>query len=250
MIQSTEVVFVIDRSGSMSHLRQAVVDGVNSFVKEVQKEPGQGYWTLITFDDYDSARGAGEGFPNIVYDRRPDAEVPEMKPEDYQPRGGTALVDAVCFAIHRTKERLSAIPADPGKRYKILFVIITDGQENASKEYTTAKMREMIAETTAKFDFQFLYLASNVDAFAETGKAGIVTSFNYAGMAGVVASGAVGSGMLSNSPALPWAHNAAGFHEAILSGAMGTRMYKADVGEFVPTAVPVQPQQEPAFSSK
>lgn len=178
----TEVVLVVDRSGSMSALRKGTVEGINNFIREVRETPGEGCWTLLFFDDHDSAKGANETFPQVILDRVPDAEVKDLTEEEYRPRGSTALIDAVCFAIQRTKERLSQAPADPAKEYKVLFVIVTDGHENASKEWTNAKMRELVAEAENKYKWSFMYLGANQDAFAESEKHGIATrAFHGAG---------------------------------------------------------------------
>jgi hypothetical protein len=173
MTRPTEVIIVLDRSGSMASIREAAVRGVNDFIAEVQKTPGEGFWTLLQFDDHDSARGAREAFPHVVFERVPDARVPRLEAQDFLPRGSTALVDAVCLTVQRTRERWLAAPEH--LRPRVMIVVMTDGQENASREYSSAKLRELTAAAQAEHGWSFVFLGANQDAFAESGKLGIHT---------------------------------------------------------------------------
>lgn len=173
MTRPTEVIIVLDRSGSMGSIREAAARGVNDFIEEVQRTPGEGFWTLLQFDDHDSARGAGEAFPHVVFDRVPDARVPRLEAQDFVPRGSTALVDAVCLTVIRARDRWLAVPEH--LRPRVMVVVMTDGQENASREYTSARLRELTAEAQSRHGWSFVFLGANQDAFAESGKLGIHT---------------------------------------------------------------------------
>jgi hypothetical protein len=169
----TEVIIVLDRSGSMASIREAAVRGVNDFINEVQRAPGEGFWTLLQFDDPDSARGAGEAFPHVVFDRVPDDRVPRLEPRDFVPPGTTALIDAVCLTVTRARERWLAVPEH--LRPRVMVVVMTDGQESACREFTNARLRELTAEAQSKHDWSFVFLGANQDAFAESDKLGIHT---------------------------------------------------------------------------
>lgn len=155
-----EIVCILDRSGSMSVLREATLQGYNRFIKDQQElNAGPGRVTLVLFDDeYE-----------IVYEDVPLDKVPELTEKDYYTRNTTALLDAVGKTISRVKER--HLTNRPGKT---LFFIITDGLENASKEYTQeGQIKGMVAECTDDLDWEFFYLGANVDAFHEAGALGI-----------------------------------------------------------------------------
>ncbi|MFO0842979.1 MAG: vWA domain-containing protein [Gemmataceae bacterium] len=200
MTRPTEVIIVLDRSGSMASIREAAVRGVNGFIDEVQKEPGEGYWTLVQFDDHDSARGAAEAFPHVVFDRVPDARVPRLEVHSFVPRGSTALNDAVCLTVTRARERWLTIPEH--LRPRVMVVVMTDGLENASRQFSGAQLRHLTAEVQAQHGWSFVFLGANQDAFAESAKLGIHTQahggvankINYtATVAGVAAGMAAGA---------------------------------------------------------
>ena len=220
-----DITVVLDNSGSMESLKQGVCDGFNEFVLKMRKTPGDNRWTMVMFDDPDSAKGAGEQFPNVVCENRSERSVPILiagsgavgsgdirETIGFKPRGNTALVDAVCLSIKRAEARTSGRE----DHTKMVMVVITDGQENRSQEYTSVQMREMIAAKQAK-DWQFIYLGANQDAFVEAGKYNMAGGQGYVG-AGNVASGAVGSGALS---AFGYAATTAGIAQAIASGMVG-----------------------------
>lgn len=218
------VVIILDRSGSMGSIREATVKGINQLIEDTQKIPGEGTWTLIQFDDHASAKGAGESFPHVVFEQVPDRRMPRLEVQSYLPRGGTALVDAVCASIERMKEKvLSSL--DPSKE-RVMLVIVTDGQENASREYTSERLRELTAECQSKYGWQFIYLGANQDEFAEAGKLGIVAPMNYPGMGGVY-----GSGAGFNFSSMPFTSTERGVRQAILSGSFAVRAWKADGNE-------------------
>ncbi len=154
-----DITVVMDRSGSMVAVREDAEGGLNSFIEEQKGKEGEAVFTLVQFDtEYE-----------FVHKAVPIKDVPKCT---LTPRGMTALLDAVGKAIAETGERLKAMDeADrPGL---VVFVIITDGQENSSKEYTKTQIKEMIDKQSGTFKWQFTYLGANQDAFAEAGGIGI-----------------------------------------------------------------------------
>jgi len=155
----TDITLVVDRSGSMQERRADAQGGVNAFIQKQAEEPGEALLTLVQFDtEYE-----------IVHSGTPIHKVPEYTLE---PRGATALLDAVGRAINETGNRLAAVEeADrPGL---VVFVITTDGLENSSREFTKAQIKEMIQHQQEKYDWHFTFLGANQDAFAEAGGLGI-----------------------------------------------------------------------------
>lgn len=153
----TEIIMVLDRSGSMSSCADDVVGGFNSFIEEQKQGEGEAYVTLAQFDtQYE-----------MVYEAVP---VTEVKPLEFHPRGSTALLDAVGRTVGATKERLQK--QRPGADV-VIFVVITDGQENASREYQKAQVTAMTKECEDQLGWKFVYLGANQDAFAEAGSMGI-----------------------------------------------------------------------------
>jgi hypothetical protein len=155
----TDLTVVLDRSGSMSQIQSDAEGGLNAFVAEQKKVPGECRFTLVQFDhEYE-----------FVHKAVPIASVPHL---ELKPRGNTALLDAVGRAITETGERLAATPeADrPGL---VVFVILTDGIENASCEFSRAKVKEMIEHQQTAYKWQFTYLGANQDAFGEAAGLGV-----------------------------------------------------------------------------
>lgn len=149
----TDITMVIDRSGSMQQRRKDAEGGVNAFIQAQVKEPGEALLSLIQFDtEYE-----------IIHRGVPIDEVPEYRLE---PRGLTALLDAVGKAINETKIRHGKLGKgkQPGL---VVFVITTDGLENRSVEFTKAQIKEMIEEQQDKHGWTFTFLGANQDAFAE-----------------------------------------------------------------------------------
>ncbi|MDE2100468.1 MAG: VWA domain-containing protein [Patescibacteria group bacterium] len=174
----TEIVIVLDRSGSMASIAKDMAGGLDTFFEEQKKEPGKALVTLAQFDDkYE-----------VIYSGVDLREVPKTKLE---PRGWTALLDAVGKTINEVGSRLAATPEEkrPGK---VLFLIITDGYENRSTEFTKKQVKDMIEHQTSKYSWQFVYLGANQDSFTEGLALGINTTANY------VASVAGTKGMLGD----------------------------------------------------
>lgn len=158
----TDITVVLDRSGSMASCRADAEGGLNTFIDKQKKEPGSAIFTLVQFDDkYD-----------FVHRGIPISEVPKCTLE---PRGSTALLDAVGKAIAETGQRLKAMPENqrPGL---VVFVIVTDGGENSSVEYRKDQIKQMIALQQNVYKWQFTFLGANQDAFAEAGSLAIHTA--------------------------------------------------------------------------
>jgi hypothetical protein len=155
----TDITLVVDRSGSMASVREDAEGGVNTFIRQQAAEPGEALLTLVQFDtEYE-----------FVERGRPVKEVP---PYVLQPRGMTALLDAVGRAIVETGQRLAAID-EANRPGLVIFVVMTDGHENSSREFTKARIKEMIEHQQAKYNWQFTFLGANQDAFAEAAALGI-----------------------------------------------------------------------------
>ena len=155
----TDITLVVDRSGSMQQRREDAEGGVNAFIQSQAQEPEKALLTLVQFDtEYE-----------ILHRGVPIAGVPEYRLE---PRGMTALLDAVGRTINETGIRLNGLKeADrPGL---VIFVITTDGLENSSSEFTRDQIKEMIEHQQTKYGWHFTFLGANQDAFAEAGAMGM-----------------------------------------------------------------------------
>ena len=158
----TELVFILDRSGSMSGLERDTIGGFNSMIEKQKKEEGEALVSTVLFD-HESA---------VIHDRLPLDKVPRMTEKEYFTRGSTALLDALGGAIHHIGNvhkyaRREDVPE------KTLFIITTDGHENASSRYDYEKVRRMIERQKEKYGWEFLFLGANIDAAAEAKRFGI-----------------------------------------------------------------------------
>ena len=158
----TELVFIIDRSGSMHGLEADTIGGFNSMLDKQRNGEGHAYVSTVLFNN-DS---------EVIHDRRNIKKVEPMTYEDYRVGGCTALLDAVGGAIHHIGNvhkyaRKRDIPE------KTLFVIITDGMENASHCYTVRQVKEMIDRQKDKYGWEFIFLGANIDAVAAAEEIGI-----------------------------------------------------------------------------
>ena len=159
----TDITIIIDKSGSMSSVVEATISGFNQFIEEQKKlENVHQTLTLIQFDDQ----------YEVSYVGKPIAEVPELNTHSYIPRGNTALYDAIGKAIATVTSESIALSASPDK---FLFVIITDGYDNCSKEWTKAKIKEVI-ENKQKGNWSFTFMGANIDTATES--AGLGMSVN------------------------------------------------------------------------
>ena len=157
----TDITLVVDRSGSMEAIKEDAQGGVNAFIDRQAREPGEALFTLVQFDtEYEFVH---QGVP-----------ISEVSRYELVPRGGTALLDAVGRAINETGRRLATMPEDnrPGL---VIFVIVTDGHENSSHEFSKARIKEMIGRQQDVYNWHFTFLGADQDAFDEAAQMGIHT---------------------------------------------------------------------------
>ena len=158
----TEVVFILDRSGSMSGLEADTIGGFNSMIAKQKKEEGEAYISTVLFDDT----------CEVLYDRVPVNKVEPMNDNQYYVRGCTALLDAIGGAIHHIGN-VHKYAREEDRPEKTLFIITTDGMENASHQYSYEKVKEMVERQKEKYGWEFLFLGANIDAIDVAGKFGI-----------------------------------------------------------------------------
>mgnify|MGYP002514288212 CR=1 FL=1 len=158
----TELVFILDRSGSMSGLESDTIGGFNSMIEKQKKQDGGCYVSTVLFDDESE----------VLHDRIKLGDIPKMTDNDYIVRGCTALIDAIGGAIHHIGNihkyaRLEDVPEHT------MFVITTDGQENASHKYTSEQVKKMIERQKEKYGWEFLFIGANIDAVETARQYGI-----------------------------------------------------------------------------
>ena len=158
----TEIVLILDRSGSMSGLEGDTIGGFNAMLDKQKKEPGEAYISTVLFDHE----------TQVIYDRLPLDKVPQLTREDYYVRGCTALLDAVGGAIHHIGN-VHKYAREEDRPERTLFVITTDGMENASRRYDYQKIKAMISRQKEKYGWEFLFLGANIDAAKEAARFGI-----------------------------------------------------------------------------
>jgi Mg-chelatase subunit ChlD len=147
---------VVDRSGSMGPLRDDAIGGFNTFLADQQKQPGQANLTLVLFNElYD-----------VVHDGKSIQDVQPLTAETYVPQGMTALLDAMGKAINQTGARLAALEEQdrPGK---VIVVVLTDGQENSSCEFSKAKISEMVKHQEERYGWKVIFLSSDLNAIRD-----------------------------------------------------------------------------------
>ncbi|MBM6867100.1 vWA domain-containing protein [Collinsella tanakaei] len=201
-VNRTEIVFILDASGSMSGLESDTVGGFNGMIERNREEPGEAVVSTIIFNDKSY----------VLHDRIDIREVPRLTRRQYRCSGCTALLDAVGGAIKHVDVVQGVLP-DGYKADKVLFVITTDGMENASRRFSYAQIKNMI-ERRRKQGWEFLFIGANIDAGAEAEQLGIErdraadyladeqgTEVLYAAMASAVASvrSAPAGGVLGNT---------------------------------------------------
>ena len=161
----TELVMILDRSGSMCGMEADTIGGFNGMIEKQRAEEGEVYVSAVLFDDQ----------IEVIYDRTDISRIEPMTREQYYVRGCTALLDAVGGAIsHISNIHKYARPEDIPE--KTIFVIITDGMENASRRYTYNKVRRMIERQKEQHHWEFIFLGANIDAAAEAERFGIGSS--------------------------------------------------------------------------
>ena len=149
----TEIVFILDRSGSMSGLEADTIGGFNSMIEKQKKEAGEALISTVLFDN----------FSEVIHDRIPVGRVEPMTDREYYVRGCTALLDAIGGAIHHIGNIYKHAREEDVPEHT-LFVITTDGMENASRRYDSETVKKMIERQKAKYGWEFLFLGANIDA--------------------------------------------------------------------------------------
>lgn len=156
---TVDITILLDRSGSMSATRNDTIGGFNEFIEEQRKVPGQAVLTLIQFDDqYD-----------VNYVAVPLDHVANLTTKTYEPRGNTALLDAMARAIRDTGERLSKMP-EQERPAKVIMLIMTDGMENTSKDFSPRngghqKIKDMVTHQKNVYSWEFVFIGANIDSF-------------------------------------------------------------------------------------
>lgn len=166
----TEVVFILDRSGSMSGLEADTIGGFNSMIAKQKKEKGEAYISTVLFDDE----------TDVLYDRVPVNKVEPMNDTQYYVRGCTALLDAIGGAIHHIGN-VHKYAREEDRPEKTLFIITTDGMENSSRKYSYEKVKKLVEKQKKKYGWEFLFLGANIDAIEVAGRFGIAANraINY-----------------------------------------------------------------------
>ena len=158
----TEIVFILDRSGSMSGLEKDTIGGYNSLIERQKAEEGEAYISTVLFDDT----------CEVLHDRVSLDSIKPMTEKEYYVRGCTALLDALGGAIHHIGN-IHKYAREEDRPEKTLFIITTDGQENSSQRYNYEKVKHMVERQKERFGWEFLFLGANIDAIAEAGRFGI-----------------------------------------------------------------------------
>ena len=158
----TELVFILDRSGSMGGLESDTIGGFNGMLQKQKKAEGEANVTTVLFDDQ----------IDVIHDRFPIDVVKPMTDTDYYVRGCTALLDALGGAIHHIAN-VHKYAREEDRPEKTLFIITTDGMENASHKYSFDKVKKMVEKEKEKYGWEFLFLGANIDAIEVAGRFGI-----------------------------------------------------------------------------
>ena len=158
----TELVMILDRSGSMSGLEADTIGGFNSMIERQKKEEGEAYVSVVLFDDVSE----------VIYDRVDIRKVEPMTDRQYYVRGCTALLDAVGVAI-RHIGNVHKYAREEDRPEKTIFIITTDGYENSSRRYSYEDIRRLVERQKEKYHWEFLFLGANIDAISVAGRFGI-----------------------------------------------------------------------------
>ena len=158
----TEIVFILDRSGSMSGLEKDTIGGFNTTIDKQKQEEGEAYVSTVLFDTE----------MQVLHDRVPLANIAPLTEKEYYARGCTALLDAIGGAIHHIGN-VHKYAREEDRPEKTIFVITTDGYENASHKYTSDRVKQMIERQKQKYDWEFIFLGANIDAIETARNFGI-----------------------------------------------------------------------------
>lgn len=161
-MKKTDITIILDRSGSMACIKADTIGGVNTFIEEQKKVAGEATFTLVQFDNH----------YDVVHDALPMSKVPLLTDETFAPRGSTALLDAMGKTINTIKSRISLLPEEE-KPEEVIVVVVTDGQENASREFNKSAVFELIEGLTNVDKWNFVFLGANQDAIAEAAQFGV-----------------------------------------------------------------------------
>lgn len=196
----TEIVFILDRSGSMAGLETDTIGGFNSLIQKQKKEEGKALVSTVLFDDK----------TEVLHDRKELDKIEPLTDKDYYVRGCTALLDAVGGAIHHIGNVHKYARAED-RPEKTLFIITTDGMENASRRYSYEKVKQMIERQKKRYGWEFLFLGANIDAVSVAGQFGIAlekavrfhcdeqgTALNYRVLSETIAKVRCGAPMAAN----------------------------------------------------
>ena len=158
----TEIVFILDKSGSMSGLESDTIGGYNAFLEKQKKVEGDAFVSTVLFNDTNE----------VVHDRVPIENIEPMTEKQYSVGGCTALLDAIGGAIHHIGN-VHKYAREEDRPEKTIFVITTDGQENSSHEYSYEKIQKLVKHQQEKYSWEFVFLGANIDAIEEAGRLGI-----------------------------------------------------------------------------
>ena len=158
----TELVCILDRSGSMAGLEDDTIGGFNAMIEKQKAEPGEALVSTVLFDNRSE----------VIHDRLPLDKVPAMTRKEYYVRGCTALLDAVGSAVHHIGN-VHKYAREEDRPARTLFVITTDGMENASRRYDYHRVKEMIERQKERHGWEFVFLGANIDAAKEAARFGI-----------------------------------------------------------------------------
>ncbi len=158
----TEIVFILDRSGSMSGLESDTIGGYNSMIEKQKKEEGEALISTVLFD----------GQTDVLHDRVSLDKISPITEKEYYVRGSTALLDAVGGAIHHIGN-VHKYAREEDVPEKTLFIITTDGMENSSRQYSYDKVKKMIEKQKEKYHWEFIFLGANIDAVSVADRFGV-----------------------------------------------------------------------------
>lgn len=165
----TEIVCIVDQSTSMGGLRAEVITGINQFIKSQREQEGEANFTLIFFDST----------VKLIHNSININDVPDLTNETYRPQGCTAMNDGIAMGINTIGAKLHT--QDESERAgKVIVAIMTDGQENQSREFTTENIKDMIDHQTEKYSWEFIFMAANIDLDTAADAIGIRGNNRYA----------------------------------------------------------------------
>lgn len=154
----SHISILLDRTGSMDSIRDDIIGGFNAFLEEQEKEPGAATLTLVQFDSQNPYE--------VIHDFKPLADVPKLTRTSYVPRASTPLLDAMGRAINDLESKI-AEKAEDERPEKVIMAVITDGHENASREFRKDQVEKMIKERTGKDGWQFVFLSADLAAIRD-----------------------------------------------------------------------------------